>query len=114
MNVSVQTKKEGKGLQIYIAGEIDTFTATKLREELEAIEIADELEVILDLSNIQYIDSTGLGILVAFYKKTVKLNVHLKLVGLSKRLERLFEITGLSELMDVKSDKKVRLSHGEI
>jgi len=48
-----------------------------------------------------------LGVFVAFYKKVLKENANLKLVRLSGRLARLFEITGLSELMDIETDKKV-------
>lgn len=54
-------------------------------------------------------DSTGLGIFVAFYKKVTKENASLKLVSLSNRLVRLFEITGLSELMNIETDEELEL-----
>lgn len=111
MNVNVQFKQEDNVLHGYIEGEIDAFTAVQLREKLDAIVMTKELEIILDLSHVVYMDSTGLGVFVAFYKKTVKENAYLKLVGLSNRMVRLFDITGLSELMDIDSDKKVELSN---
>ena len=110
MNVNVQFKQEGSVLCGYIEGEIDAFTAVQLREELDALVITKQLEIILDLSNVVYMDSTGLGVFVAFYKRAVKENAYLKLVGLSNRILRLFDITGLSELMDIESDKKVESS----
>lgn len=111
MNVNVQFKKENHILWGFVAGEIDTYTAVHLREELDAVFITEELQIILDLSEVTYMDSTGLGVFVAFYKRTVKEEAHVKLVGLSSRLLRLFEITGLSELMDIESEKKVEFSN---
>ncbi|SOC18538.1 anti-sigma B factor antagonist [Ureibacillus xyleni] len=107
MNVSVQFRKDGDIIQGFVEGELDTYTASMLREELDSIQLLEGLSIELDLSNVSYMDSTGLGVFVAFYKKVMKQNANLKLVALSSRLTRLFEITGLSELMEVESVKKV-------
>ncbi|NLY79733.1 MAG: STAS domain-containing protein [Lysinibacillus sp.] len=107
MNVNVQFREEENILYGMIEGEIDTFTAPALREELEAITIKEKATVELDLSKVTFMDSTGLGVIIAFYKKVLRENANLKLVHLSARLTRLFEITGLSELMDIESTKKV-------
>ncbi len=109
MNVNVQFREDGNVMRGYIEGEIDTFTAPVLRDELEAVQIVEGRRVELDLSKVNYIDSTGLGIFVAFYKKVTRENVQLRLVGLSSRLVRLFEITGLSELMSIETDAEVEL-----
>lgn len=106
MNVNVQFREEGDLLLGLIEGEIDTFTAPTLRDELNSICISEGLLIELDLLNVSFMDSTGLGVFVAFYKKVMRENAHLKLVNLSARLTRLFEITGLSELMDIESVKK--------
>lgn len=111
MDMVVNFKKDGTKLYGYVEGEIDTFTASGLREELEAVKITEGMEIKLDLSKVNYMDSTGLGILVAFYKRALREEGKVKIVGLSKRLQRLFEITGLSELMDIETDKKVELSN---
>ncbi len=110
MEVMIHFKEDGAKLYGFVEGEIDTFTASGLREELEAVKITEGLEIQLDLSKVNYMDSTGLGIFVAFYKRATREDGKVKLVGLSSRLQRLFEITGLSELMDIETDKKVELS----
>ncbi|WP_042476932.1 STAS domain-containing protein [Bacillus ndiopicus] len=114
MNINVKFQKDGEVVHGYIDGEIDTYTAPILREELDALEIEKDLLVQLDLSKVSYLDSTGLGIFVAFYKKVVKENAHFKLVGLTARLVRLFEITGLSELMDIETNTKVEYNNESI
>ncbi|MEK4427288.1 STAS domain-containing protein [Solibacillus sp. FSL K6-1523] len=109
MNVNVQFREDGNVMRGYIEGEIDTFTAPVLCEELETVQIVEGRRVELDLSKVNYMDSTGLGVFVAFYKKVTRENVPLRLVGLSSRLVRLFEITGLSELMSIETDEEVEL-----
>ncbi|MER1958069.1 MAG: STAS domain-containing protein [Solibacillus sp.] len=109
MNVNVQFREDGSVLRGYIEGEIDTFTAPILREELETVHIVEGREIELDLSKVNYMDSTGLGIFVAFYKKVIRENASLKLVNLSNRLVRLFEITGLSELMSIETNEELEL-----
>lgn len=111
MDAAIHFKKEDAKLRGFVEGEIDTFTASVLRDELEAVKITEGLEIYIDLSKVQYMDSTGLGIFVAFYKRAIRENGKVKLIGLSKRLQRLFEITGLSELMDIETDEKVELSN---
>lgn len=109
MNVNVQFREDGNVLRGYIEGEIDTFTAPVLREELETVRIVEGRLIELDLSKVNYMDSTGLGIFVAFYKKVTREKASLTLVGLSSRLARLFEITGLSELMSIETDEELEL-----
>ncbi|MFJ7737142.1 STAS domain-containing protein [Lysinibacillus sp. NPDC097287] len=111
MDVAIHFKEEDAKLRGFVVGEIDTFTASVLRDELEAVKITEGLVIYLDLSKVHYMDSTGLGIFVAFYKRALREKGKVKLIGLSKRLQRLFEITGLSELMDIETDKKVELSN---
>lgn len=114
MNVNVQFREDGYIVHGSIEGEIDTHTAPILREELDAIRVEDGMLIELNLSKITYMDSTGLGIFVAFYKKVTKENAQLKLIGLTNRLVRLFDITGLSDLMDIETDKKVELINESI
>lgn len=109
MNVNVQFREDGNVLRGYIEGEIDTFTAPVLREELEMVRIVEGRLIELDLSKVNYMDSTGLGIFVAFYKRVTREKALFKLVGLSSRLVRLFEITGLSELMSIETDEELEL-----
>ncbi|SDN38683.1 anti-sigma B factor antagonist [Psychrobacillus sp. OK028] len=111
MNISVELQKVDelhiKGL---IGGEIDAFTAPMLREKLAELNLQKDLHVELNLTDVSYMDSTGLGVFVGFYKTVNAANGHMELTGLSSRLKRLFDITGLVEIMDIQAtDKEVKI-----
>lgn len=101
MNLQIQheTRKETEHLKL--SGEVDAFTAPKLREELLPLTEVKSSMIIIDLSEIQYMDSTGLGIFIAALKSCKKNEADLKLKGMTPRVERLFEITGLDEIIDI-------------
>jgi len=104
MNISVELhQKEPLIINGIIKGEIDAFTAPILREKLAEIDIKENLQVIIDLTDVSYMDSTGLGVFVGFYKSINASNSHMELIGLSSRLKRLFDITGLGEIMDIQA-----------
>lgn len=106
MNIQVVLKEEDNFVKGYISGEIDAFTAPILREKLSTIDLKDGLEAELNMTEVSYMDSTGLGVIVAFFKNVNANNGHVKLTGLSARLKRLFDITGLGEIMDIETDDK--------
>lgn len=103
MNIQVELEETDNKLKGYIHGEIDAHTAPVLREKLEAYQNKDGVNAELDLSDVNYMDSTGLGVFVAFYKSVNSNGGHVKLKGLSARLKRLFDITGLGDIMDIES-----------
>lgn len=104
MNILVELhQEEMQKVTGTIKGEIDAFTAPILREKLAEIDLKENLQVILDLTDVSYMDSTGLGVFVGFYKSVNASNGHLELTGLSSRLKRLFDITGLGEIMDIQT-----------
>lgn len=103
MNITTEFLKTDTHIKGIIHGEIDAFTAPILREKLAEIELAEGLKVELNLSGVSYMDSTGLGVFVGFFKSVKAANSTLELTGLSSRLKRLFDITGLGEIMNIQS-----------
>ena len=106
MNIQVNIKEENNVVKGSISGEIDAFTAPILREKLSEIELQEGLQAEINMADVSYMDSTGLGVIVAFFKNLNAINGHLKITGLSARLKRLFDITGLGEIMDIETDSK--------
>lgn len=101
MNISIQEKFDpDKGPIIAVQGEVDVYTAPKLRERLLPL-CEKGTTVTVDLSGVEYIDSTGLGVLIGAYKAQRATAGKLVLTGMNGRLLRLFKITGLHEIIDI-------------
>ncbi|CAG9623380.1 STAS domain-containing protein [Sutcliffiella rhizosphaerae] len=102
MNIDIQIKEELKQTLVILEGEIDAYTAPKVKERVAPLLEGFTGEVIFDLTNVNYMDSTGLGMFVGFFKTVKANNGDFRLMGLSDRLKRLFDITGLAGIMEIK------------
>lgn len=100
MIVTIQDKNELENkIVLSVEGEVDVYTAPQLREKLLPL-CQDQSIVYLDLSQVDYIDSTGLGVLIGAYKAQKNTNGKLIITGMNSRLSRLFSITGLNQIME--------------
>ena len=104
MNLQVELLEEDSVQCFNIIGEIDAFTAPVLKEQLAAAQRLQGLQAEIDLSDVDYIDSTGLGVFVGFYKALKVNGGYMKIIGVNDRLKRLFEITGLDEIIDIEKE----------
>jgi anti-anti-sigma factor len=82
---------------LVLAGEIDSYTAPELSERLDA----DPSLVVLDLTEVTFIDSSGLRVLVEGHRRRVEAGSSLTLRSPSAAVQRLLEISGLAGHLDV-------------
>ncbi|MGG3926950.1 anti-sigma factor antagonist [Metabacillus fastidiosus] len=107
MDIKIDKNFNNETATVFVSGEIDAFTAPKLKEELLPLTEEQKMTLIVSLEDVSYIDSTGLGVFVGLFKQIKKNDGELKLVNLSERLRRLFEITGLNNIIDISSESEV-------
>jgi anti-sigma B factor antagonist len=81
-----------------VAGEVDVHTAPALREQLLDLAAKGAVHVIADMSRVDFLDSTGLGVLVGGLKRLREHDGSLTLVISATRILRLFEMTGLTRV----------------
>lgn len=101
MNLEVDVVEENDKSKVILSGEIDAYTAPKLKSALLPLTKINGKTVEVDLDQVGYMDSTGLGVFIGALKSTKEYNSHLTLVNLQDRVMRLFKITGLNEIMDI-------------
>src|SRR5947209_17344620 len=80
--------------------------ASALREKIEEITAAGERNVVLEMSGVDYIDSTGLGALVMFATNMRKKGGAVKLVALNKRHIQLLIMTKLATIFEIFGDEQ--------
>ncbi|TFB13239.1 anti-sigma factor antagonist [Filobacillus milosensis] len=103
MNLHIDDFKEGDIYVLKLAGEIDAYTAPQLKEKLLNVIESDSSQVRVDLEKVNYMDSTGLGVFISGLKTANETNSSFKLVNLQDNVYRLFNITGLHEVIDIEN-----------
>ncbi|NJD03155.1 MAG: STAS domain-containing protein [Ruminiclostridium sp.] len=85
-------------VKVTLIGEIDIYTAQTLKDKLYGIVESNRMDLRIDCSGLNYIDSTGLGIFVGVLKKTRLYEKNIYMDKLKDNIRKLFVITGLDKL----------------
>jgi anti-sigma B factor antagonist len=86
---------------IAVGGEIDVYTAPKLRERLISLVEEGSYQLIVDMESVEFLDSTGLGVLVGGLKRVRAHDGWIDLVCTQSRILRIFRITGLNRVFNI-------------
>lgn len=104
MNVRVVTKENM--LCAYLNGEIDHHTARDIRQAIDTIvEKSHPRHLILDFSGVQFMDSSGIGLVMGRYKLMQAMGGDVTVCGLSPKLEKIVTLSGLSKLIKIERMK---------
>src|ERR1700761_3516958 len=102
MELTLNVHSEGPGFTVIeIAGEIDVYTSPKLRERLVGLVEAGSYQLIVDMEGVEFLDSTGLGVLVGGLKRVRAHEGWIDLVSTQGRILRIFRITGLNKVFSI-------------
>jgi anti-sigma B factor antagonist len=86
---------------VEVSGEIDVYTAPRLREALISLVDAGNYRLIIDMDGVEFLDSTGLGVLVGGLKRVRAHDGSIDLVCTQGKILRIFRITGLSKVFPI-------------
>lgn len=100
--MEVVTRVE-KGIAIvHAVGELDLAGAANFRDKLDdLIDQQIARQILLNLEDLTFMDSTGLGILLGRYKKLALVGGKLALCNVSPQIEKIFRLSGLLKLVDL-------------
>ncbi len=84
-----------------VRGEVDVYTAPRLRERLIELVSQGSHQVVVDLEGVDFLDSTGLGVLVGGLKRLRSHDGDMILVCTQPRILKVFEITGLTKVFSI-------------
>ena len=101
MDLSLETRREGGRTIIEVGGEIDVYTAPRLRDKITEVVGNGSYDLVVDLENVDFLDSTGLGVLVGGLKKVRSHNGSMQLICTQERLLKIFRITGLAKVFAI-------------
>lgn len=91
---------EKKALLVKINGELDHHAATPVREAVDSkIRRTNAIHVIFDFSNVSFMDSSGIGMLMGRYKAVKTLGGSIIVFGRSIQIKRIAEMSGLDKII---------------
>lgn len=85
--------------KIKIDGYLDSSTFPKLQEYLSSLVAQGQFRLLLDLSDLDYISSAGLGVLMGMLREVREKGGDLKIVNMSEKIERVFNLLGFSRIL---------------
>lgn len=84
-----------------LAGDLDIVTSDNVKRELTGLVEAGQVSLVLDLSDVGFVDSSGLGALVAVHRYAESQGSRFVVKALPPQVQRLFAITRLNDLLAV-------------
>jgi anti-sigma B factor antagonist len=101
VNLELETDKRGDRSVVTLRGEIDVYTAPRLRQALIDLVEGGATQIVVDMSAVDFLDSTGLGVLVGGLKRVKSNDGELRLVVSQDRIMKIFDITGLAKVFPI-------------
>ncbi|AZR72293.1 anti-sigma F factor antagonist [Anoxybacter fermentans] len=105
--MELHIKKKKDTLIVQIKGELDLHTADDLRQGIDQYlqKYPSLKNLILDLKGIEFIDSSGLGVILGRYKTIKQRGGNLAAVAVSPRVRRIFELSGMLKIIRIYENK---------
>jgi anti-sigma B factor antagonist len=97
----VDVRSEGRAAIIAVSGELDLASSPSLEAELERASGTDSELLVIDLRRLEFMDSTGLSVIVKAHQRLAEEGRGLYLVRGSQQVQRLLDLTGVAERIEL-------------
>ena len=102
MALSITFGYEGQGLLVKVAGEVDVSNASELRDAIDAKLPEVEGELVVDISDVPYIDSTGIGVLVGAAHRASEAGASLVVARPQRNVARVLGLLGVGRDLNIR------------
>src|SRR6266536_3611486 len=101
MDFEVETAERQGASVLSLRGEIDVYTAPQLRQRIVDLVDGGATNIVVDMTNVEFLDSTGLGVLVEGLKRVKSNDGTLAIVATQDKILKIFDITGLNKAFPI-------------
>ncbi len=108
--MDISTREKGKVLIFDIRGDLDAKSASILKERINEKITDGKSLILINLSDVPYMDSAGLGVLVSGLKNANRLSGDLRIWGLQDEVKSIFELTRLNKVFQIYEDELAAVS----
>ncbi|MCD7033291.1 anti-sigma F factor antagonist [Metabacillus sp. GX 13764] len=110
MSLAVDFTVKESVLCIRLSGELDHHTAEELRDQVKEHLQSKELKsIVLNLGDLSFMDSSGLGVILGRYKQVKQLGGEMVICSISPSVKRLFDMSGLFKIIRLEENEKEAL-----
>ena len=106
---SVKIRQSGTVSLVDVSGRLTSFETGALRDSISRLLKQGHKDIILNLTDLQYLDSSGIGELARVYVSVVKQSGQMKVIGLSSKIEEVLKITHLYQVFPEFPDEEAAL-----
>jgi anti-sigma B factor antagonist len=110
LSIDVSAARDGRTALFALSGSLDIATSPTLRAALMDAADRNEHEIVVDLTHLEFLDSTGLGALIGAHKRAAEHSGSVRLVAQEGQILRLLRITGLLDVFAVYPNVDAALS----
>lgn len=104
LNVEVKFDKDKNQLVVNPEGDLDIYTSNKFKEEVLHSFESNQVDIFINGSKLEYVDSTGLGALISILKKVKESKSEIFISNLKPNIRKLFDITELDKLFTIRGE----------
>jgi len=106
---SIKIRQAGVVSLVDVSGRLTSFETGALRDSISRLLKKGHKDIVLNLSGLQYLDSSGIGELARVYVSVVKQSGQMKVIGLSSKIEEVLKITHLYQVFPEFPDEEAAL-----
>lgn len=97
--VNIDITEEGSLITLKVMGDVDASSSIKLDSAIKNAVDSDYKKILVNGSELNYISSAGLGVFMSYIHDFEKQNIKLVIFGLNEKVENVFKILGLDQLL---------------
>lgn len=106
MEIKLDTKNDVHVLALH--GELDLYNAPKLKDLLTMLLAKKTIKIVIDMHAVEYIDSTGVGVILNIHTATKKSGIAFFIVNVHGTVEKVFRLTKLLGFLPIRDKWKIR------
>jgi len=99
---SIDESPRSDGVDLALSGDLDMSATFALEPVLDRVLADNPRELVLDLGDVPFVDSSGLGLLIATHERATNADVDMAIKGAGPEIQRVFTIAGLDGVLPVR------------